>query len=289
MLGYRSQIHKSLGFSPFFMMFGRAPRLPIDADIDASHAVRSKSAAAYIDELCEGLRTVYREAIQISDARHQLNKRLYERKLNSFHYSVGDRVLLFRGVAGRGEYHKFLRPWKPAVIVAKRGELNYRVRTDNGKMLCIHHNRLKPNTVPSPKVTSSGPVNDCSDVNVTPDVTNVTPPIHPSLTPVGEGEGCRLRTRFRPVPTPRRAASSAPLVPEPGVSAPPGPETVSPPTDGAVGESVTVADSVVLDSGQLTLDSVRRDGLSHRLEPSVEPRRSERERRPPDRYGFSNI
>ena len=88
MLGCRSQIHKSLGFSPFFMMFGRAPRLPIDSEIDAPSTARSRSAATYIDELCEGLRTAYREAIQISDARHQLNKRLYERKLNFYHYGV---------------------------------------------------------------------------------------------------------------------------------------------------------------------------------------------------------
>ena len=30
MLGYRAQIHRSLGYSPFFLMFGREPNLPID-------------------------------------------------------------------------------------------------------------------------------------------------------------------------------------------------------------------------------------------------------------------
>ena len=78
MLGYRAQIHKSLGYSPFFMMFGREPSLPIDAEIDSPSTARARSAAVYIDELCAGLRTAYREAIRISDGRHRQNKQLYE-------------------------------------------------------------------------------------------------------------------------------------------------------------------------------------------------------------------
>ena len=273
MLGYRAQIHKSLGFSPFFMMFGRTPRLPVDAEIDAPSAVRSRSAAAYIDELCEGLRTVYREAIRISDARHQLNKRLYERKLNSFNYSVGDRVWLFRRVAGKGEYHKFLRPWKPAVVVAKRGELNYRVRTDDGKMLCVHHNRLKPNTIPSPVVSSPDPVSEGADVNVLPPVTT------PDQYSQPRDEGCRLR--FRPVPLPRRASSPAPPVPRSACSSE---SAVG--ADDPVGVPAASAESAAPDSDRLARDAERSDG-SPQLRPSVPTRWSERERRPPDRYGFS--
>ena len=79
------------------MMFGRTLRLPIDTEIDAPTTARSRSAAAYIDELRDGLRNAYREAIQLSDVRHELNKRLYERKLNAFHYSVGDSYAFQRG------------------------------------------------------------------------------------------------------------------------------------------------------------------------------------------------
>ena len=307
MLGYRSQIHKSLGFSPFFMMFGRAPRLPVDTEIDAPCSVRSRSAAAYIDELCESLRTVYREAIRVSDARHQLNKRLYERKLNSFNYNVGDRVLLFRGVAGRGEYHKFLRPWKPAVIIAKRGELNYRVRTDDGKMLCVHHNRLKPSTVPSPVVSSPEPVDGDADdplvvgdhvtpvvggpvpplvgdppVGSHPDV-NVLPRVTPVTTPDESVQPCRLR--FRPVPLPRGTASSEP----------PGPETPSLSERAVVaddddGGSALVADSAAAagsDRLALGADEQRNGSSQLRPPPPVAPRRSARQRRQPDWFGFS--
>ena len=84
------------------MMFGREPSLPIDAEIDSPSTDRARSAAVYIDELCAGLRTSYREAIRISDGRHRQNKQLYERKLDAFNYNVGDRAMLFRCVAKRG-------------------------------------------------------------------------------------------------------------------------------------------------------------------------------------------
>ena len=148
-LAYRSQIHRSLGYSPFMMMFGREPRLPVDAEIDAPRSTKSRTVSEYIDGLCAGMRDVYREAIRISDATNLRNNKLYDRKLNSFSYVEGDRVMLCRNVAARGQYYKFVRAWKPAVIVSKIGELNYRVRLEGGEMLLVHHNRLKPCHLPA--------------------------------------------------------------------------------------------------------------------------------------------
>ena len=143
-LAYRSQVHKSLGFSPFFLMFGREPHLPVDSEIDAPRSFRSRTISEYVDELCAGLRDAYRDAIRMSDASNSRNKALYDRKLNTFTYRNGDPVMLYRNVARRGEYYKFVRPWKPAVVVSSIGDLNYRVRLEDGKMLSVHHNRLKP-------------------------------------------------------------------------------------------------------------------------------------------------
>ena len=151
MMGYRAQIHRSLGYSPFYLMFGREPKLPVDETIDAPRALKSRSAAEYIDSLCAGLRDAYRQALKFSDSGHQRNKRKYEEKSKTFHYAVGDRVMLFCGVAKKGEYHKFLRPWKPAIVVSRKGELYYRVRLEvNGKVVSVHHNRLKPHTTLPP-------------------------------------------------------------------------------------------------------------------------------------------
>ena len=43
------------------------------------------------------------------------------------------------------------------MIVARRGDLNYRVRQEEGKMLCVYHNGLKPCAVPSSRASVSNP------------------------------------------------------------------------------------------------------------------------------------
>ena len=76
---------------------------------------------------------------------HDRNKVLYERKLNERSYRPGDNVFLYRNVPKRGEYHKFVRPWRSAVIVEQCGPLNYRVREEGKRRsIVVHHNRLKP-------------------------------------------------------------------------------------------------------------------------------------------------
>lgn len=254
MLGYRAQIHKSLGYSPFFMMFGREPGLPIDTEIDSPSTARARSAAEYIDELCAGLRTVYSEAIRISDGRHRQNKQLYDRKLNTFHYNAGDRAMLFRGIAKRGEYHKFLRPWKPVVIVARRGDLNYRVRLEDGKMLCVHHNRLKPCTVPPSSTSGSDtaadgttdPVSSSAAGERTIPSADVSE-VETAVSPLAE-ERDSVPLTVRPIPLPRQAAS------------------------------------VHFEMAQRSTEPSPVDGLESGTAPLVAPRRSTRERHPPDRY-----
>ena len=51
--------------------------------------------------------------------------------------------MVHRAAAKRGEYHKFRRPWIPAVIEAVKGDLHYRVKLGDGKILGVHHNKLK--------------------------------------------------------------------------------------------------------------------------------------------------
>ena len=145
MMGYRAQVHSSLGYSPYFLMFAREPRLPVDVDFAPSQSCRNRAVADYVDRLCNSLRVAHRFALRASDKRHQKNKKLYDRKANDETYSPGDHVFLFRNVVPRGQYYKFVRPWKRAVVVCRLGDLNYRVRLEGTrKAVVVHHNRLKP-------------------------------------------------------------------------------------------------------------------------------------------------
>ena len=95
MMGYRSQVHSSLGYSPYFLMFAREPRLPADVNFVPPQACRNRSVAEYVDRLCKRLREAHKFALQVSDARHRRNKSMYDQKLNEFSFAPGDQVFFF--------------------------------------------------------------------------------------------------------------------------------------------------------------------------------------------------
>lgn len=145
MLGYRSQIHRSLRYSPYEVLFGRRARLPADVALNAPKPSQNRSVEEYLDELRESLKAIHHDALAASHRSHSRNQSYYEQKLNEFKYQPGQVVRLHRAAVPRGEYYKFTRPYKKAKILAQVGPLNYRVRvTGKSRPVIVHHNRLSP-------------------------------------------------------------------------------------------------------------------------------------------------
>ena len=167
MLGLRSQVHRSLGVSPYCVLFGREPRLPADVEYAGPTRCRTRPITEYLERLHTNLSALHKVALENSNKSHQKNKMIYERKVNEFSYLPGDKVYLHKGVVPRGQYYKFLRPWKRAVMVEQVGSLNYRIRLEGAKAtLIVHHNRLKlrvdtgEGVVPAIGPTASAPPAD---------------------------------------------------------------------------------------------------------------------------------
>ena len=147
LLGLRSQVHRSLGVSPYCVLFGREPRLPADAECAGLGQGRTRSISEYMERLQSHLRVLHKVVLENSNRSHRKNKFIYDRKVNEHSYRPGDKVYLHKGVVPRGQYYKFLRPWKRAVVLDQVGPLNYRIKVDGAKStLVVHHNRLKPRT-----------------------------------------------------------------------------------------------------------------------------------------------
>ena len=154
MLAYRAQASKTTGYSPYKLLLGREPRLPVEMELEIPpSSARATSTAEYFDRLRESLRVFHEAALRRSDSRHGTNKRAYDQRINELEFEVGETVLLHRAVVPRGQYYKFLRPYKRAVIISQLGPLNYRVRPEGArKTITVHHNRLaKVRPVPSPR------------------------------------------------------------------------------------------------------------------------------------------
>ena len=165
MLGYRANVHSSLGQSPYFMLFGRNPTMPATLQFQVpSTMTKTPTVTEYLEKLTKRLKLTHDISIQVTNSRHQRNKKLYEKKLTQHQFDVGDPVYLFKSVVPRGEYYKFVRPWKAAIVTANLSDLNYRVRLLGGrKSVVVHHNRLKPRPdgpmvpVPNSDLTFSPP------------------------------------------------------------------------------------------------------------------------------------
>ena len=100
---YNATIHDSTGYSPYFLMYGRHPRLAIDAFLGLSpDALSATRQTEFVRKLQERLHFAYQTAqksAQKSAAKHKAN---YDLNVRNSALKPGDRVLV-RNVGLRGK------------------------------------------------------------------------------------------------------------------------------------------------------------------------------------------
>lgn len=146
---YNCTRNDSTGESPFFLMFGRQPRLPIDLCFGINpKGHNSKTHTQYVCELKRRLRYAYQLAIQNSEKRQLMNKARWDKKVTAAAVDVGDRVLV-KNVNIRRK-HKIADRWEATVyVVIKQPNAEipvYVVRPENGEgpERVLHRDLLLP-------------------------------------------------------------------------------------------------------------------------------------------------
>ena len=146
---YNCTRNDATGFAPFFLLFGRAPRLPIDQIFGLCHLSQSVSYPKYVEQWA----TTMKDAYEIVRKRtgHQLHTR-GERERKRAHSSAlnpGDRVLV-RNLSERGEPAKLRAYWedKIHIVVERKGQDSpvYKVKSEGaeGRERVLHRNLLLP-------------------------------------------------------------------------------------------------------------------------------------------------
>lgn len=151
---YNCTVHETTGFPPFFLMFGRTPRLPVDVMFES---VLLDGETVDVDKYVQSLGKDLREATTL--AQTHINKQqvkqaeVYNRKMKGFSVEVGDRILL----ANKGERgkKKLADRWENTVyvVVSKNSELHtYSIRHPvTGRIKTVHRNLIMPvNFLPLP-------------------------------------------------------------------------------------------------------------------------------------------
>lgn len=145
---YNSTRNDATGYSPYFLMFGREARLPVDLCFGVgSDGEDGLKHHQYVANMKKELRNAYELAAKAASKNHERNKKLYDARVRNQTLEEGDRVLVRNlGLTGK---HKLQDRWNslPYVVITKLPNLPvYRVKPERGTGIVktIHRDHLLP-------------------------------------------------------------------------------------------------------------------------------------------------
>ncbi|KAK3755142.1 hypothetical protein QZH41_020562, partial [Actinostola sp. cb2023] len=149
---YNATKHESTGVSPFYLMFGRHPRLAIDVQFGHDpNGFPRKKHSVFVDDLRKRLDYAYKLAKVKAKSSAERQKKTYDgRKPTSNKLSPGDKVLV-KNVTPKGKLDNF---WEDDIyiVVAKLNEEIpvYQIQREDGKgrVRTLHRNLLLPCPLP---------------------------------------------------------------------------------------------------------------------------------------------
>ena len=146
---YNCTRHETTGYSPFFLLFGRHPRLPIDLMFGIESQTNLENHSQHIEKWRKAMTEAYELAGKKSSEVGTRAKQRYDRFLRSSVLLPGDRVLV-RYLSKRGGPGKLRSHWEDNfhIVVSHKGEDSpvYEVKPDvgTGGNRILHRNLLLP-------------------------------------------------------------------------------------------------------------------------------------------------
>ena len=144
---YRTSYVESIEESPFFMLYGRDPRLPVDV-MYGSPEVEEIDSRTYKITLTKKLREAHEAVLSLQAEARAKNKFLQDKTRANVSYEPNDWVLVWHAVKRvakeRKVAKKLLRRWEgPYRVLQKTSNVNYIVRhVFKGKTITVHVDRM---------------------------------------------------------------------------------------------------------------------------------------------------
>ena len=138
-MSYNATPHSSTGLSPFFLMFGRKPHLPIDTLLEIPQEILQKDWVIHHREM---INLAYNLAKEKNSHKAQIRKFHFDAKVIDDPIAVGTNVLVRnRNIRGR---NKIQDKWKDKLFQVKSVRDNvYTVQSDDGTTKIVHRNEIK--------------------------------------------------------------------------------------------------------------------------------------------------
>ena len=138
---------EATGYSPFFLLFGRHPCLPIDLLFNIDSSLHSQSYPQYVSYWESAMKQAYQLAAKRSHSSGEKAKGYYDQKIRHATLQIGDRVLV-RNLSERGGPGKLRSHWEDSIYIVvnqKRPDSPvYEVKPEagNGSTRTLHRNLL---------------------------------------------------------------------------------------------------------------------------------------------------
>ena len=146
---YNCTKHASTTYSPYYLMFGRHPRLPIDVEfgLPKSNNGDNSSKSRYVQKLRRRLNYAFQKATKVANQQANKYKSSYDKSIRGPQLQEKDLVLV--KIVAHKERHKLQDKWEPEEYVVVEqpiaGTPVYRVQpVTGGNIRTLHRNLLLP-------------------------------------------------------------------------------------------------------------------------------------------------
>jgi transposase InsO family protein len=141
---YNAAQHETTEYSPYYLMFGREYRTPLDLTLKIPEEMASTDMGEYATQLRDRIQCVYEVVNQHLKSKTQRMKTRYDAKVHSFQLEPGDYVLYYCPRRKRGRYQKWRRLCSICRVESRFNDILYSIRTTpRAKPILAHIDRLR--------------------------------------------------------------------------------------------------------------------------------------------------
>lgn len=213
LMAYNTTVHSSTGMTPYFIMYGRHARLPVDIATGLAPQQLKYDLNDWVHAHHQILTNAFHQAQSHSQRQQERDKQRYDRRSRTVPLLPGERVLVrnFR----RRSQGKLAPHWQrtPFVVIAQvqPGHPVYKVRPEGGSgpEKTIHRNNLRPCTwEPETANTAGTPIVRLPEPS--PSYQRAQPMFLPVHIPVAEPPSERPAERLSPAQVPEPLGANQP-------------------------------------------------------------------------------